>query len=66
MNKDNSKNFVMQLFFLQDNTIRLKVNEAEPLKPRYEVPDTIVKELHSARYVFICGRFEFNSKLFVN
>lgn len=49
-NTDNSKQFLMQLFMLQDNMIRLKVNEANPLKPRFEVPDAIVKDLRSSKF----------------
>ena len=39
----------MRLFLLKDNMIRLKVDEASPLKPRYEVPDAIVKQLVPSR-----------------
>nr|XP_039248310.1 neutral alpha-glucosidase AB-like isoform X1 [Styela clava] len=49
-NVENSKLFHMQLFMLTDNTVRLKVNEASPIKPRYEVPDVIVKNLISTQF----------------
>lgn len=46
-NKDNGKLFKLEIYMLLDNTIRLKINELNPLKPRYEVKDVVVKELQS-------------------
>ena len=40
-NTENGHAFVLDLFGFEDRTFRLKINEASPLKPRYEVPDVI-------------------------
>jgi len=40
-NTANKQAFVLDLFGFEDRTFRLKINEASPIKPRYEVPDTI-------------------------
>ena len=42
-NTDNGKAFVVDLFGFEDRTFRLKINEAAPIKPRYEVVDVIDK-----------------------
>jgi len=38
VNTENGVRFRFQLFALQDETFRMKINEWAPLKPRYEVP----------------------------
>nr|CAB3248267.1 neutral alpha-glucosidase AB-like [Phallusia mammillata] len=40
-NTQNNKAFVLDLFALEDSTLRLKINEAQPIAERYEVPNTI-------------------------
>lgn len=37
INTENGARFRFQLFALQDETFRMKINEWAPLKPRYEV-----------------------------
>jgi hypothetical protein len=37
INTQNGARFRFQLFALQDETFRMKINEWAPLKPRYEV-----------------------------
>jgi len=51
-NTENNKPFVLDLFAFDDGTMRLKINEAAPLKPRYEVPNTIL-DLQPQKYVII-------------
>ena len=47
--------FQAQLFPLQDNTVRLKINEESPLVLRYESPvgDILVEEPQTQRWVFL-------------
>lgn len=35
---------LLELYRLQGNMTRVKINELKPLKPRFEVPDVLVKE----------------------
>lgn len=35
---------LLELYRLQGNMTRVKINELKPLKPRYEVPDVLVKD----------------------
>lgn len=35
---------LLELYRLQGNITRVKINELKPLKPRYEVPDVLVRE----------------------
>ena len=46
INTKNNVRLLMQLFGLEKNTARVKINELEPLKPRYEIPvgDVLVGE----------------------
>jgi hypothetical protein len=44
LNNDNNILFKLELFFLRDNTFRFKLNELNPLKPRYEVEHALVGE----------------------
>ena len=47
MNILNTKKNVLlglELHGLQNNMVRMKINEVSPAKPRYEVPDVIVAE----------------------
>lgn len=43
---------VVQLFGLVNNSVRLKVKELNPEKPRYEIPvgDVLLKEPEQQRY----------------
>ena len=45
-NTKNNVRFRMELFGLQDSTFRLKINEAYPIKPRFEVPLALQGEPH--------------------
>ncbi|XP_078489948.1 neutral alpha-glucosidase AB-like isoform X1 [Ciona intestinalis] len=40
-NNDNNIPFTLDIYALEDGMIRLRINELSPLKPRYEVPNTI-------------------------
>ena len=42
-NTANGHAFILDLFGFDDRTFRLRINEAAPLKPRYEVEDIIEK-----------------------
>jgi alpha 1,3-glucosidase len=46
LNTDNNVALNVELFALRDNTLRLKANEAAPIKPRFEPPigDVLVNE----------------------
>ncbi|XP_069692372.1 neutral alpha-glucosidase AB [Periplaneta americana] len=44
VNTENGVRFHFQLFALKDGTFRMKINEWEPLKPRYEVQYALVDE----------------------
>lgn len=35
---------LLELYRLQGNMTRLKINELKPLKPRYEVPDVLMAD----------------------
>ena len=35
---------LLELYRLQGNMTRVKINELKPLKPRYEVPDVLIRE----------------------
>ena len=43
---NNKTNLVLslQVIILQHNTVRFKINEINPIHPRYEVQDVLVKE----------------------
>lgn len=55
LNTANDVVFQAELFLLRDSTIRLKINEASPLVPRYEAPvgDVLVKEPQTQRSVIL-------------
>lgn len=44
--------FNFELLALDDNTLRLKITEASPIRPRYEIPvgDVLIKEPKAQRY----------------
>lgn len=44
---------VVELYGLVNNTVRLKVNELNPVKPRYEIPvgDVLLEEPKQQRFV---------------
>ena len=46
LNKNNNVRLLLQLFTLKDNMARLKINELQPLKQRYEIPvgDSLIGE----------------------
>ncbi|XP_054648426.1 neutral alpha-glucosidase AB isoform X2 [Dunckerocampus dactyliophorus] len=43
-NDKNKVRLLLELYRLQGNITRVKINELKPLKPRYEVPDVLVRE----------------------
>ena len=47
-NNNNGVKFKLSIIGLADNTFRLKINEAYPLKPRFEVPLVLVSEPETA------------------
>lgn len=46
LNTKTNVRLVLDLYGLQGNTARVKINELEPLKPRYEIPvgDVLIGE----------------------
>ncbi|XP_034037759.1 neutral alpha-glucosidase AB isoform X2 [Thalassophryne amazonica] len=44
INDNNKVRLLLELYRLQGNITRVKINELKPLKPRYEVPDVLVRE----------------------
>nr|XP_055056776.1 neutral alpha-glucosidase AB isoform X1 [Misgurnus anguillicaudatus] len=44
INDNNKVRLLLELYRLQGNMTRLKINELKPLKPRYEVPDVLIAE----------------------
>ncbi|KAF7228318.1 neutral alpha-glucosidase AB isoform X6 [Nothobranchius furzeri] len=44
INDNNKVRLLLELYRLQGNMTRVKINELKPLKPRYEVPDVLVRE----------------------
>ncbi|KAM4622087.1 neutral alpha-glucosidase AB isoform 3-T3 [Polymixia lowei] len=44
INDNNKVRLLLELYRLQGNMTRVKINELKPLKPRYEVPDVLIQE----------------------
>ncbi len=44
MNKKNNVALGVEIYSLVDNTFRLKINEKNPIRKRYEVEGALVKE----------------------
>uniref|UniRef100_A0A8C4ESV7 Glucosidase II alpha subunit b n=2 Tax=Dicentrarchus labrax TaxID=13489 RepID=A0A8C4ESV7_DICLA len=44
INDNNKVHLLLELYRLQGNITRVKINELKPLKPRYEVPDVLIRE----------------------
>ncbi|XP_072293814.1 neutral alpha-glucosidase AB isoform X2 [Eucyclogobius newberryi] len=44
INDNNKVRLLLELYRLKGNMTRVKINELKPLKPRYEVPDVLIKE----------------------
>ncbi|KAL3874005.1 hypothetical protein ACJMK2_037076 [Sinanodonta woodiana] len=46
LNKENDVRLLLEVFTLAHNTARIKINELQPLKPRYEIPpgDVLIEE----------------------
>lgn len=44
INDKNKVRLLLELYRLQGNMTRVKINELKPLKPRFEVPDVLIKE----------------------
>ncbi|XP_063059523.1 neutral alpha-glucosidase AB-like isoform X2 [Engraulis encrasicolus] len=44
INDNNKVRLLLELYRLQGNMTRVKINELKPLKPRYEVPDVLIKD----------------------
>ena len=50
LNTRNNITLQLQLFTLEKNTARFKISEINPIRPRYEVKDSLVTEPKSVRY----------------
>uniref|UniRef100_A0A8C6YDM5 Glucosidase alpha, neutral C n=1 Tax=Naja naja TaxID=35670 RepID=A0A8C6YDM5_NAJNA len=48
-NEDSKVTLSVEVYEIEGNIFRLKINEVNPLKPRYEVPDVLIKEPASLR-----------------
>ncbi|XP_077869265.1 neutral alpha-glucosidase AB-like [Saccoglossus kowalevskii] len=46
LNTIDNKELLLELISIENNIARLKINEADPINPRYEVPDVLVDEPH--------------------
>ncbi|KAL2094933.1 hypothetical protein ACEWY4_009652 [Coilia grayii] len=44
INDNNKVRLLLELYRLKGNMTRVKINELKPLKPRYEVPDVLIKD----------------------
>ncbi|XP_062380384.1 neutral alpha-glucosidase AB isoform X2 [Sardina pilchardus] len=44
INDNNKVRLLLELYRLQGNMTRVKINELKPLRPRYEVPDVLVSD----------------------
>ncbi|XP_066574973.1 neutral alpha-glucosidase AB isoform X2 [Amia ocellicauda] len=44
INDINKVHLLLELYGLQGNMTRIKINELKPLKPRYEVPDVLISD----------------------
>ena len=44
INKQNDMLFTAEIYALEDNTARIRINEKSPLHPRYEVQGVLVGE----------------------
>ncbi|KAM6953642.1 neutral alpha-glucosidase AB [Aplochiton taeniatus] len=44
INDNNKVRLLLELYRLQGNMTRVKINELKPLKPRYEVPDVLIHD----------------------
>uniref|UniRef100_A0A8C8DYL4 Glucosidase II alpha subunit b n=1 Tax=Oryzias sinensis TaxID=183150 RepID=A0A8C8DYL4_9TELE len=44
INDNNKVRLLLELYRLQGNITRVKINELKPLKPRYEVPDVLIRD----------------------
>ncbi|XP_056135178.1 neutral alpha-glucosidase AB isoform X4 [Lampris incognitus] len=44
INDNNKVRLLLELYRLQGNMTRVKINELKPLKPRFEVPDVLIQE----------------------
>ena len=51
INKQNDVLFTAEIYALEDNTARIKINEKSPLHPRYEVQGVLVGEPKSEKLV---------------
>ncbi|XP_034273663.1 neutral alpha-glucosidase C isoform X3 [Pantherophis guttatus] len=48
-NEDSKVTLSVEMYEIEGNIFRLKINEVNPLKPRYEVPDVLIQEPASLR-----------------
>uniref|UniRef100_A0A3P8YJ94 Neutral alpha-glucosidase AB n=1 Tax=Esox lucius TaxID=8010 RepID=A0A3P8YJ94_ESOLU len=44
LNNNNKVRLLLELYRLQGNITRVKINELKPIKPRYEVPDVLITD----------------------
>ncbi|XP_075795407.1 neutral alpha-glucosidase AB isoform X3 [Pelodiscus sinensis] len=55
VNEVNKVPLLLELYGLQGNMMRIKINELSPLHPRYEVPDVLVRD-PPATWLAVTGR----------
>lgn len=61
INENNRIVFTLEIYPLKDSTVRIKINEKNPIKPRFEDPYALVKDIHGERYII----FHFYLHIFV-
>ncbi|XP_043930005.1 neutral alpha-glucosidase C [Protopterus annectens] len=52
-NADTKVFLLVEVYSIVGNVVRIKINELAPLKPRYEVPDVLVKEPLTQRLIVL-------------
>jgi len=45
LNKKDQIKFILQVFTMEDGAFRIKMNEANPIRPRYEVEHALLPQL---------------------
>ena len=54
INRNSNVALVAEIFSLEDNMFRIKINEKSPIKERYEVVGALVGEPRTRKYVVFC------------
>lgn len=50
INENNRIVFTLEIYPLKDSTVRIKINEKNPIKPRFEDPYALVKDIHGESF----------------